>query len=86
MIFIKEKNRDAIEEEKKGSIKNMYNEKEARLKMIIIIIIIIVKIKISDTLSPTENMSFFANRTNMVQSISSFNSSGNVSNNLAAES
>ena len=85
MIFIKEKNRDAIEEEKKGSIKNMYNEKEARLKMIIIIIII-VKIKISDTLSPTENMSFFANRTNMVQSISSFNSSGNVSNNLAAES
>ena len=84
MIFIKEKNRDAIEEEKKGSIKNMYNEKEARLKMIIIIII--VKIKISDTLSPTENMSFFANRTNMVQSISSFNSSGNVSNNLAAES
>ena len=64
MIFIKEKNRDAIEEENKGSIKNMYNEKEARLKMIIIIII--VKIKISDTLSPTENMSFFANRTNMV--------------------
>ena len=31
-----------------------------------IMIIIIVKIKISDTLSPTENMSFFANRTNMV--------------------
>ena len=31
-----------------------------------IMIIIIVKIKISDTLSPTENISFFANRTNMV--------------------
>ena len=31
-----------------------------------IMIIIIVKIKISDTLSPTENMSFFAIRTNMV--------------------
>ena len=31
-----------------------------------IMIIIIVKIQISDTLSPTENMSFFANRTNMV--------------------
>ena len=31
-----------------------------------IMIIIIVEIKISDTLSPTENMSFFANRTNMV--------------------
>ena len=31
-----------------------------------IMIIMIVKIKICDTLSLTENMSFFANRTNMV--------------------